>query len=399
MQLGLIIHCSTTVQSVFALDKDAMTYQCFFELDFKYDMARYVQLFPPSFIEKERAYKSSDAKVPWIVTNTRSYDITNENHFFRVKSSPQESTEEMSIYGTPGNVKDTVPMEQIQSMSVVKYEKYSMSAELRYLTTPFNGPWDEIFAFIKVTTNGHPGTEFTRFVFDSADNSGAGFNQTLGEYTGQKVDTGESTLFIEDSSNAQHYTSNYTSKENKFGYSRMYIIHSFKLNPASRWLEIFKFYVIPSLLNALLCFVYAGYSDGAEGETILNDGSTKITNISHWTYYPDQRILDQNSALNFLATFMLADVGLLFVASANTGVTYSKISLACNMFGLIGLAIFKLTGFRYGCPNWFQSTIILTVSLAIFIIVTISTFVHADRTNTKLKKDFYNLKANTAKMV
>ena len=47
----------------------------------------------------------------------------------------------MSIYGTPGNVKYTVPMEQIQSMSVVKYEKYSMSAELRYLTTPFNtGP-------------------------------------------------------------------------------------------------------------------------------------------------------------------------------------------------------------------------------------------------------------------
>ena len=84
----------------------------------------------------------------------------------------------MSIYGTPGNVKYTVPMEQIQSMSVVKYEKYSMSAELRYLTTPFNGPWDEIFALIKVTTNGHPGTEFTKFVFSgSADNSGAGFDQ------------------------------------------------------------------------------------------------------------------------------------------------------------------------------------------------------------------------------
>ena len=45
------------VQSVFALDKAAMTYQCFFEFDFKYDMASYVrlflpELFLPSFIEK-----------------------------------------------------------------------------------------------------------------------------------------------------------------------------------------------------------------------------------------------------------------------------------------------------------------------------------------------------------
>ena len=123
MQLGLIIHCSTTVQSVFALDKDAMTYQCFFEFDFKYDMARYVQLF-----DEERAdnhYKSSDAKVPWIVTNARSHAIMNENHFFRVKSDPQESTEKMSIYGTPGNVKYTATMEQIQSMRVVKYRVIS----------------------------------------------------------------------------------------------------------------------------------------------------------------------------------------------------------------------------------------------------------------------------------
>ena len=180
----------------------------------------------------------------------------------------------------------------------------------------------------------------------------------------------------------------------------MYIIHRFILMRSSRWLEIFKFFVIPSLLNAFLCFVYAGYSDGVDEEMILNDGgSTNITHVSHWTYYSGHRNLNQNGALSFIATFILADVGLLFVASANTGVTYSKISLACNMFGLIGLAIFKLTGFRYGSPNWFQRTIILTVSLAIFIIVTISTFVHADRTNTKLKKDFYNLKANTAKMV
>ena len=403
LQLGLIIHCSTTVQSVFALDKDAMTYQCFFEFDFKYDMARYVQLF-----DEERAdndYKSSDAKVPWIVTNARSHTIMNENHFFRGKSDPQESTEKMSIYGTPGNVKYTATMEQIQSMRVVKYEKYSMSAELRYLTTPFNGPWDEIFAFIKVTTNGHPGTEFTKFVFSgSADNSGAGFDQTLGEYTGKCFDakTGEkeATQFKDDFSNVQHYKGEQNKGKNKLGYARMYTIHRFKLSPSSRWLEIFKFFVIPSLLNAFLCFVYAGYSDGVDEEMILNDGgSTNITHVSHWTYYSGHRNLNQNGALSFIATFILADVGLLFVANSNTGITYSKTSLVCNMLGLIGLAIFKLTGFYYGSPDWFQRTVILTVSSAILVIVTISTFVHARKTNTKLKKDFYNLEDKTAKMV
>ena len=262
LQLGLIIHCSTTVQSVFALDKVAMTYQCFFEFDFKYDMARYVQLFDAERADKP--YKSSDAKVPWIITNARSHAIMNENHFFRVKSDPQESTEMMSIYGTPGNVKYTVPMEQIQSMSVVKYEKYSMSAELRYLTTPFNGPWDEIFALIKVTTNGHPGTEFTKFVFSgSADNSGAGFDQPLGEYTGKcfdaKIGRKEETQFMVDFSNEQHYKGDQNMGKNKLGYARMYIIHRFGLSPSSRWLEIFKFFVIPSLLNAFLCSVYAGY--------------------------------------------------------------------------------------------------------------------------------------------
>lgn len=368
LQLGLIIHCSTTVQSVFALDKVAMTYQCFFEFDFKYDMARYVQLFDAERADKP--YKSSDAKVPWIITNARSHAIMNENHFFRVKSDPQESTEMMSIYGTPGNVKYTVPMEQIQSMSVVKYEKYSMSAELRYLTTPFNGPWDEIFALIKVTTNGHPGTEFTKFVFSgSADNSGAGFDQPLGEYTGKcfdaKIGRKEETQFMVDFSNEQHYKGDQNMGKNKLGYARMYIIHRFGLSPSSRWLEIFKFFVIPSLLYAFLCFVYAGYSDGVDGEMILlNDGGSKnITQVLHWMYYSGHRNLNQNGALSFIATFILADVGLLFVATSNNGITYSKISLICNMFGLIGLAIFKLTGFYYGSPDWFQRTVILTVSL------------------------------------
>ena len=71
------------VQSVFALDKAAMTLVAFSSSTLR----------TISFIEKERACKSSDAKVPRIVTNARSYDITNELHLFRVKSGPQESTE------------------------------------------------------------------------------------------------------------------------------------------------------------------------------------------------------------------------------------------------------------------------------------------------------------------
>ena len=45
----------------------------------------------------------------------------------------------MSIYGTPGNVKYTATMEQIQSMRVVKYEKYSMSTHTLYWYLDISG--------------------------------------------------------------------------------------------------------------------------------------------------------------------------------------------------------------------------------------------------------------------
>ena len=139
--------------------------------------------------------------------------------------------------------------------------------------------------------------------------------------------------------------------KNKLGYARMYIIHRFGLSPSSRWLEIFKFFVIPSLLNAFLCFVYAGYSDGVDGEMILlNDGGSKnITQVLHWTYYSGHRNLNQNGALSFIATFILADVGLLFVATTATMASHTaRLASFATCLASLGLQSSSSLGFTMG---------------------------------------------------
>ena len=89
----------------------------------------------------------------------------------------------MSIYRTPENVAPEATLDQIQRGLVVKYEKHSMCATLRYLSHTELDPFDEIYAFIKVATDGRPGTEKTKLIFDLKDNSFDGLNSFLGEYT------------------------------------------------------------------------------------------------------------------------------------------------------------------------------------------------------------------------
>ena len=352
----LNVYVSMTVQSIFGMDKSKMTCDMFIELDFKYDAGAYCKAFGSSpGITGDAATSAKDAliqaealKMPWLILNALSVKEMRTNHFFRVKSSPDDpGAESMSIYRTPENVAPEATLDQIQRGLVVKYEKHSMCATLRYLSHTELDPFDEIYAFIKVATDGRPGTEKTKLIFDLKDNSFDGLKSSLGEYT----PAGET----------EHLDFRRSLPEG--AYPRIYVFQRFE----HRWFESFlEFYFTSYLLNILMCLVYAGYEDDAQAGMLIDASGNNLT--AWWT--PTSAFVDTNSAVSVSATFILADVALLFVAGGSSrtmgaSFTLSEKVVVHNLVLQLFLAVWICKGYLLGIPVWFTTTLSIVVPTAL----------------------------------
>ena len=90
---------------------------------------------------------------------------------------------------------------------------------------------------------------------------------------------------------------------------------------------------------------------------------------------------NNNDAVAVAATFLLADVALLFVASDEACFTYSEKAVVMSMILLFGLSVLHLRGFIFGIPVWFSNCTIFMMSTAVTATISAYQYYTADRVN------------------
>ena len=421
-------YCSITVQNVFALDKSANTYQCFFELDFKYEVNQYLDVFSRSSVEVDDAdnVSANSFQIPWIIPNALEKTVERESHFFRVKEKKEDpGPKEMSMYddeddriridkktGLPraeqSRIAHSVRMDQITSGLVVKHEKIVMTATLRYNTDSSLEPLDEIFACIKVATDGRPGTKRTKFILAESDCSFDGFEQGLAGYEPYRAPMKQGlagkgscweSLFRrllafcswhskmrEGLGKAEVFALTFDFEQSYSGqYPRIYFFQRFKHPFHVWWEDYFRYYLTSYTLTLLLAAVHPGYTFSVSASDAFNGGRSNRS----WT--PESNDLNQNDLVALFSGIFLADIALLFTASANgSKESYNQKAITKNLLSAILLAIcmfygyYEQDGIYYGLPRWIQITVVFTVATSVLLYMTVSHYFKALQKNTRI---------------
>merc|ERR1712232_1368064 len=90
-------------------------------------------------------------------------------------------------------------------------------------------------------------------------------------------------------------------------YPRLYVFQRYEHVWLSHYLQ---FYVVPWLMNIMLVLVHPGYTDTGHGTLVDVDGEY-ITDF----WQPTGKHIDNNEAVSFSATIVLACVAMLYTAS------------------------------------------------------------------------------------
>lgn len=227
---------SMTVQNMLTLDPENMTFTAMFEIDFKYNLKDFIDLFQLQGEEK----KAENFEFPYIVCNTVEQEILRSNHFFRLCDGYTDATD-VSMYGDPKSVRTSLSNNDDIS-KVIKCEKYCVVGTYRYHSDGSHQPFDEIFAFFKIATDGRPGTEYTTLKFHNSDSSFVAFRKEIRDY----VSVDDPVPLDVDMSHEYKESSGPT-------YPRVYLFQRFR----HRWLEdVLKFYILRKFLHHVNFFIF-----------------------------------------------------------------------------------------------------------------------------------------------
>lgn len=245
-------------------------------------MEEFVETFP-AFVEglkKQQLLKAEEICIPYIVTNAVKIAEQRVSHFFKSKEKGDGG---LSMYGSPGLCSGSC--ERSDFANRWKCEKHSLVATMSFYTNARHRPFDEIFLFVKIATDGRPGTEVTRFTFDRDDSSFGGFLKDVG---GFKHATDYPCVNEIDIAHTYNPSG---------GYPRVYISMRYKYSPL---LDVLKFYCIPSMLFVLMVI----------------------------------EKLDSGSLIKLGSALILGDIALLFVQKGNV-MTYGEQTVVANTLLLI----------------------------------------------------------------
>lgn len=288
----LDVSFSMTVQNMLTLNTDNMTFTAMLEIDFKYSLSKFIELFEMNDVELD----AGNFEFPYIICNMAESQIIRSNHFFRLADDEDVQPWQVSMYGSPKTTKRKLKPGQddhVDLSKVIKCEKICMIGTFRYHSKYLHQPFDEIFAFFKIATDGRPGTESIKMFFHESDSSFVAFRKQIRDY----VPIGDPIPL--DIAMSHEY-------KNGGGpsYPRVYLVQRFRHQPFE---DVVKFYTLPSLLPLLLFFTAkdgAGSYDSTVETIALSSG------------------------------LILADVALLFVNKSPT-MTFSEQSLLFNLAYLI----------------------------------------------------------------
>mmetsp|Transcript_16726 Transcript_16726/g.31694 ORF Transcript_16726/g.31694 Transcript_16726/m.31694 type:complete len:407 (-) Transcript_16726:89-1309(-) len=309
------VSISMTIQNMLTLDPENMTYTAMFEIDFKYRLKDYIDLF--QLHDKE--LDAENFQFPFIICNTVETEELRSNHFFRVCDENTKASD-VSMYGDPINVKSRLTNENDVSKAI-KCEKYCLVGTYRYHSNGTHQPFDEIFTFFKIATDGRPGTEYLTLKFHDDDSSFVAFRKQVRDY----VAVDDPVALDVDMSHEYNESSGPT-------YPRVYLFQRFR----HRSLEDFlKFYLLPSCLPILLIF------------SAQDNGSDSII---------------ETVALS--SGLILSDIALLFV-NDSPDLTFSEQSLIFNLAYLIFGSIFSsIIGDTNSISEKYRFSVIVVVTLS-----------------------------------
>lgn len=267
-----MIYVSITAHSITAMDTQAQHFSAFFELDFMFNLKEIMGTVMPCFFDLDVTnWQTSDGeplstnkgtqrrmseainanvapkdvKIPFILLNATRYEITRENHFFKVADKGGGKLPEgMSMYCDPEKVRTTAePSDEL----IWKCEKYCITGAFKYFTKEFLYPFGDATFMIKIATDGRPGSEKLGMEVNRNDCSYPAFSRFVFGYTPYPDDKKPNAPMVlyDLPEIQQQYVDSKT-------YPRCYMLVPCSRSAIEDWL---KFYAIPAVV-CYYSFVY-----------------------------------------------------------------------------------------------------------------------------------------------
>lgn len=315
---------SMTVQNMLTLDQENMTFTAMLEIDFKYKLKDFIDLFKLGHLDLE----ASNFEFPYIICNMVASEELRSTHFFRTIEGDQREIKahETSMYGDPDSVKHTLDP-NTDTGNLIKCEKHCITGTFRYHSNSAHQPFDEIFAFLKLATDGRPGTEYTTLTFHDSDSSFVAFRKNIRDY-----------FPIDDPVPLDVAMSHEYKERSGPTYPRVYVFQRFR----HRWLEdLMKFYILPACLPVLLFFSAQDSGSDSIIETIALASGLILADIAllFVNNSPDLTFSEQSLIFN-LSYIIVGSVVSSFIGGSSIGTQYYKLSII--IFVLLSLPISML---------------------------------------------------------
>ena len=139
----------------------------------------------------------------------------------------------------------------------------------------------------------------------------------------------------------------------------------------------------------MLILIHPGYHDDLETGALVDNSGEFLT--EHWQLASGVHAHNNNDAVAVSATFILADVALLFVASdIGVGFTHSEQAVVINMILLFFLSVQHARGWMLGIPLWVTNMTILVLSTVTCFGVSVVQYVTSTRSNERAAEAVHN---------
>ena len=298
------VHISVVVQQVHWIKPQENTYAAWVEVGFRYDVREFLD-HHGNFVDDDNGIiRAKDLLMTYNLVNTVKCEERSSAHFFR---EANQDGRLVSLYGDPHNLVKTIDIHTCEVGQFFKCESHTLDVELIYSSTEQYAPFDEAHLFLKVmTSDGRPGTESIRFVYDEEDTSFKGAEVPVGAF--YPVDK---KVLINHLTNIEVGTTSW---------DRLYLSTRFRRYMMQ---DLIKYYLVPTLV-----FVFVVVQPFADKADLISVASTLVlANIallfvasSHVLTYREYAVLTQIICISVAAvTLSFEDAVVSVTAQAGLG--------------------------------------------------------------------------------
>ena len=280
------VHISVVLQQVHWIKPQEKTFAAWVEIGFRFDVREFLDHHGNFIDDANGIVRATDVLMTYNVVNAVKCEERSSAHFFR---EANQGGSLVPLYGDAHNLVKTIDIRSCEVGQFVKCESHTLDVELIYTSTEEFAPFDEAHLFLKVmTSDGRPGTESIRFVYDETETSFKGAEVPVGAF--YPVDK---KVLINHLTNV---------KVGSATWDRLYLSTRFRRYMLQ---DMIKYYLVPTLV-----FVFVVV----------------------------QPFADTADLISVAATLVLANIALLFVASSHV-LTYKEYAVLTQIICISAAAV------------------------------------------------------------